>query len=124
MSVAWLMPHHNCSSGRMASSTGDESHRWQRNWGGEGIKQLVLPRECQQHVIQLANSVPMAGHLGGKRTMARVTQRFYWPSMYQDIAQYCYCCKVCQRCWKHKSPRAPMIPLPVIQEPLSVWRWT
>lgn len=87
--------------------------------GGEGIKQLVLPKECRQCVLQLAHSVLLARHLGRKKTMGRVTQQFYWPTMYRDIAQYCRCCEVCQKCRKHKSPRAPMIPLPVIREPFT-----
>ena len=95
--------------------------RWQsraaRDLGGdEGVSQLVLPQECRHRVLQLAYSFPMSGHLGKKKTTARVAQRFYWPTMHRDIAEYC---RGCQKCRKFKSTRAPMVPLPIIGEPFS-----
>ena len=50
--------------------------------------QLVLPRPCHQRILELAHSVPMAGQLG-KKTTAHIARRFYWPTMYCDIADYC-----------------------------------
>ena len=98
--------------------------RWQsraaRDLGGdEGVSQLVLPQECIHRVLQLAHSVPMSGHLGKKKTTARVAQRFYWPTMHRDIAEYCRGCAACQKCRKFKSTCAPMVPLPIIGEPFS-----
>ena len=83
------------------------------------LAQLVLPKDCRQRVLQLAHSVPLAGHLGKKKTTARVSQRFYWPTMHRDIAEFCKCCETCQKCRKYKRSRVPMIPLPTIREPFS-----
>ena len=40
-------------------------------------KQLVLPRQCRQALLQLAHDVPMAGHMGITRTKDRLLQRYY-----------------------------------------------
>ena len=98
--------------------------RWEswaaRELGGdEGVLQLVLPRECRHRVLQLAHTVPMGGHLGKKKTTARITRRFYWPTMHRDIAEFRRGCVECQKCRKFKSTRAPMVLLPIIGEPFS-----
>ena len=38
----------------------------------DGVSQLVLPRQCRHQVLQLAHTIPMAGHLGKKKTTARI----------------------------------------------------
>ena len=43
-----------------------------------------------------------AGHLGIKRTTARVQDRFYWPTLVEDVRQYCLSCPICQ---ERKSPK-------------------
>ena len=47
--------------------------------------QLVLPKTCRDPVLQMAHAIPMAGHLGRKKTTERVLQRFFWPSASKDI---------------------------------------
>ena len=41
--------------------------------GEKGTDRIVLPRECRREVMELAHSVPTAGHLGRKETAARVS---------------------------------------------------
>ena len=54
-----------------------------RRWvpvGGEDwreVEQLVLPQQCHRAVLELAHSIPLAGHLGKKKTAQRLLQRFY-----------------------------------------------
>ena len=85
----------------------------------EPVTQLVLPKECRQKALGLAHSIPLAGHLGRKKTYARLAQRFYWPSMRQDVAEFCRRCGACQKFSQRKPARVPMIPLPVVDEPFS-----
>ena len=59
------------------------------------IEQLVLPVQCREPVMRITHSVPMAGHLGRDKTTQRILQRFYWPSVRHDVAEYCRCCEVC-----------------------------
>ena len=61
----------------------------------------------------------MAGHLGITKTKDRILQRYYWPGIFKDIAQYCHTCEVCQRSTPRKPLRAEMIPLPLISQPFQ-----
>ena len=85
----------------------------------ETVMQLVLPRSCRQRVLELAHSIPLAGHLGRKKTYARLAQRFYWPSMSRDVVEYVRSCEACQKCGRRRPARVPMIPLPVVDVPFS-----
>ena len=51
------------------------------------IEQLVLPERCRPGVLQLAHTIPLAGHLGKDKTVQRILHRFYWPSVYKDVAE-------------------------------------
>ena len=82
-------------------------------------EQLVLPIQCRQAVLKLAHDVPMAGHLGKHKTSCRILQRFYWPSLYQDVARYCKQCEQCQKCAPPRTRKAPLIPLPIMDEPFQ-----
>ena len=83
------------------------------------MEQLVLPQKCRRAVMRLAHSIPLAGHLGKNKTTNRVLQRFYWPTVYRDIAKYCRSCAACQLATGRKPPQVPLIPLPIITEPFS-----
>ncbi len=73
-------------------------------------EQLILPMQCRNMVLQLAHDIPLSGHLGKKKTTKRILQRFYWPTIHHDVAEYCRTCEVCQKVTRHKVRRAPMIP--------------
>ena len=83
------------------------------------VEQLVLPRQYRGTVLELAHAVPMAGHLGKQKTAQRILQRFYWPTLFRDVAEFCRSCGSCQKLSKRKPCRAPLIPLPVLEEPFS-----
>ena len=83
-----------------------------------GVKRLVVPESCRSLVMYLGHTLPWAGHLGRNKTYMRISARFYWPSMYSDIQNYCSTCPVCQQsCAVRKSDRALLHPLPVISTP-------
>lgn len=69
--------------------------------------------------MELAHSVPLGGHLGKKKTAARICGRFYWPTVHRDVADFCRSCSTCQKFRRYNQVKAPMIPLPVIEEPFS-----
>ena len=83
------------------------------------VEQLVLPEKCRETVMKLAHSIPLAGHLGRDKTTRRILQRFYWPTVHRDVADYCRGCDVCQKRAGKNVPRAPLIPLPVISQPFE-----
>ena len=79
----------------------------------------MLPEQCRQGVLQLAHTIPLAGHLGKDKTAQQILQRFYWPTLYKDVADYCRCCEICQKSSRYHGQRAPLIPLPVLSEPFK-----
>ncbi len=83
------------------------------------IEQIVLPKECRRTVLRMAHTIPIAGHLGRKKTAQRILRRFYWPTLYKDVADFCRSCEACQKSTHRRVPKAPMIPLPVVAEPFQ-----
>ena len=61
------------------------------------VEQLDLPQVCRPTVLALAHTIPLAGHLGRDKTARSVLQRFYWPTLFRDVADYCKRCADCQR---------------------------
>ena len=98
-----------------------------RLWRPEGSQvgdvrscvQLVLPVQCRQLVLCLAHDIPLAGHLGVTKTKDRVLQRYYWPGVFRDVAEYCRSCEVCQKTLPRKPPQAEMIPMPLMNQPFQ-----
>ena len=86
---------------------------WQPLSDGEGlaIEQLVLPVAVRRTVMTVAHEIPLAGHMGKKRTVQRVLQRFYWPSVYRDVAEWCRCCAICQKCSRGRKGYASLMPV-------------
>ena len=83
------------------------------------VHQLVLPSLYRTTVLQLAHSIPLAGHFGKNKTAERVRQRFHWPTLFRDVENFVRSCEECQRCSPRRGPRAPMVPLPIIDEPFQ-----
>ena len=84
---------------------------------GEEVLQLVLPNQCRQAVLRLAHEIPLSGHLGKKKTVERVLRRFYWPTLHRDVAEWCPECQ--KTSWASRYSQAPLIPLPIVEEPFS-----
>ena len=87
--------------------------------GEASIDQLVLPASCRKAVLQLAHAIPLAGHMGRKKTAQRILARFYWHNVFKDAAEICRTCKECQKTALGKKTFAPLIPLPTIEEPFQ-----
>ena len=96
--------------------------RWKPAGSGDldrEVEQLVLSVQCRKAVLQLAHQIPLAGHLGRQKTAQRILQRFYWPSLFKDVADFCKSCSECQKTSPGQKLRAPLIPLPVVEEPFQ-----
>ena len=79
---------------------------------------IVVPSALRPQVLQLAHDVPAAGHLGIRKTHARLQPHFYWPRMHKDVTHYCKSCDTCQREGKgRKIPPAPLVSVPLVSEP-------
>ena len=95
-------------------------HKWTpKPYPGYSVNQLFLPVQCRQKVLHLAHSIPLAGHMGRDRTLQRIQQRFYWPSLFHDVDSYCRSCTECQKVSTPRQQGVPLIPLPVMKEPFE-----
>ena len=67
----------------------------------EGPPRLVVPRGLRRRLFQLTHAGPLAAHLGFKRALLQIQEKYYWPEMRTDIAVWC---KQCPECAKSKGP--------------------
>ena len=72
------------------------------------IEQLVLPTLLRPAVMKLAHDIPMAGHLGKRKTRDRILRRFY-PGIFRDVEDHCRRCPQCQNHQDDESPKHPGI---------------
>ena len=57
----------------------------------------VLPRCCQQLVLELVHGIPLVGHLNKAKTRKCLLQKYFWPNMVKDVAIFCRECQQCQQ---------------------------
>ena len=47
--------------------------------------------------MQLFHESAFGGHSGVKRTLSKIASRYYWDSLYTDVAHYVHTCSTCQQ---------------------------
>ena len=77
--------------------------------------QLFAPRDMRDQIIRDHHDAETAGHLGTRRTFARIAQKFYWPGLWKEVADYVRCCTTCQRYKPSNSPPIGLIQTPAPQ---------
>lgn len=58
---------------------------------------LCVPPSKKREILIENHDNPSAGHGGTAKTLNRIAQRYYWPGMYRDTAQYVAKCITCQK---------------------------
>ena len=87
---------------------------------GDEQRQIVVPIKFRNKLLQIAHDIPLGGHLGNRKTRARLLQHFFWPGIFIDVAQFCRTCVACQKTIKKgRVFRAPLIPIPPVDEPFA-----
>lgn len=87
---------------------------------GEVRTQFVVPQDCRQQVFHISHSVLMGGHMGIKKTLARMEPWVFWPGMAAQVTRMVRSCDICQKTAdKGRATAAPLHPLPIISEPFS-----
>lgn len=66
---------------------------------------LVIPENKREEILYDCHDAPTSGHLGTFKTINRVTQFYYWPSMRKEITNYVRNCKICGA---QKASNAPV----------------
>uniref|UniRef100_K7EX43 Gypsy retrotransposon integrase-like protein 1 n=1 Tax=Pelodiscus sinensis TaxID=13735 RepID=K7EX43_PELSI len=87
--------------------------------GQTEVTQLLVPARFRRRVLDLAHANPWAGHLGREKTLQRITQRFFWPGIYKEVRDFCESCPDCQKTGQGGVPKAPLVPLPVVEVPFD-----
>lgn len=81
---------------------------------GEEMVQLLVPSSFRESVWRLAYATPSEAHLGCDKTIAKITQWFYWPGLSEEIAPKCAACAECQKVNETQPPRAPLQVMTII----------
>ena len=78
----------------------------------ETLTQIMIPETLKQLVLKTTHSSPLAGHMGPRRTIQRITKHCFWPHIRKDVKKYIKSCEECQRLNnigpKHKAPLQKM----------------
>ena len=68
-----------------------------------------MPLKERRKVFSFCHDHPTAGHLGIRKTLSKIRQRYYWPGLQRDVRHYSGGCEVCSKAKKStKKERAPM----------------
>lgn len=71
----------------------------------------------RRQILHDYHDSPISGHLGVKKTTARILAKYYWSSLRKTVAEYIRTCDVCQRTKAlNKPPFGLLQPLPIPQE--------
>ena len=95
-------------------------HETSAKKGSVSTTQLVLPKNLREGVMEVAHDSILGGHLGGKKTMDRVTSNFHWPGVAGDVQRYVQSCDICQRTIpKGRNVKVPLGDMPIIGTPFE-----
>ena len=83
--------------------------KWESDDGATIRHQLILPHSYRKLVLEQLHDARTAGHLGKRRTLLKIQQRFHWYKMRDHISRWIRTCDRCQRRKRPgKTPRAPL----------------
>ncbi|UYV60625.1 hypothetical protein LAZ67_1001700, partial [Cordylochernes scorpioides] len=81
---------------------------------------LVVPRVRRRDILKEYHNHMICGHLGVTRTMNRLKDKYFWPSMLKDVVEYVRTCHLCQsRKGSNKLPAGLLHPIPAANYPFE-----
>ena len=81
---------------------------WRKRSSPGSQLQLLVPRPAREQLFLAYHASLFGGHLGQNRTLARLSHRFYWSGMADDVRDWL---RQCTTCMKRKSPTGRHHPL-------------
>jgi len=92
----------------------DLLHRVYMSEKGVETRQLVVSQPLHKGALALAHKSVMAGHLGGDKTLRRLTSQCWCPDVCADVSRFVRPCDRCQKTTpKGRVPKAPLQKMPV-----------
>lgn len=87
--------------------------------GGVTHWQLLVPEPYRARVLQQAHGHLWSGQQGQIRTLSQFLGSFFWPFISQDVQWFCKTCNQCQTNTQRGHPKAPLQPLPLVEQPFE-----
>ena len=83
-------------------------------------RQVVVPLSLRKQLLQEYHDSPLSGHLAYRRTVLRLRDKYFWPSMLSDVKQYCFTCEPCALGRRMHGLKAFLNPLELTTKPFEV----
>ncbi|PIO59692.1 hypothetical protein TELCIR_18836, partial [Teladorsagia circumcincta] len=76
------------------------------------FERLVIPEKLKEPVFLAFHSSPSAGgHFNWRKTLAKISRKYFWPHMSEDIFALCRSCDECQRKRNQQMNREQLTPV-------------
>ena len=82
---------------------------------------LVVPKSLRNEIISLSHSEWYSGHFGIFKTIQRIYNNYWWPTVKEDVTNFISTCKIClsiktpnRSCGKMGRRKWPTAPLELI----------
>ncbi|UYV65651.1 hypothetical protein LAZ67_3004955 [Cordylochernes scorpioides] len=81
---------------------------------------LVVPKKRRKEIMSEYHNHMLNGHLGVARTTYRLKNKYYWPSMLNDVSEFVKTCHLCQsRKGSNQLPSGLLQPIPPANYPFE-----
>ena len=84
-------------------------YRWKINASGRRVKQVVIPSGMRRDIMYYCHGHLTSGHFGKKRSLERLSRKYYWPGMSTDLLRWIATCPDC--CKNKAGPGMGKMPL-------------
>ncbi|CAG2219665.1 Retrovirus-related Pol polyprotein from transposon 17.6,Retrovirus-related Pol polyprotein from transposon 412,Transposon Ty3-G Gag-Pol polyprotein,Transposon Ty3-I Gag-Pol polyprotein [Mytilus edulis] len=83
--------------------------KWESEKGDKVTWQKLIPENLKESVLKQLHNSFTGGHLGIKKTLSKVRQRFFWFGIRKYVENWCNKCDICaSRKRPNRKPKAPM----------------
>eukprot|EP00116_Pleurobrachia_bachei_P000710 sb/3460972/ len=108
----WMLFPHLC-----VSREGLICYKYFMHNSGKYRELIYVPRSYREELLKSHHDTPSAGHLGPKKTLLRLREKYFFESMTTAVKLYCQTCYVCfphNQIYK-KNPAAPLKPFVAVR---------
>lgn len=75
--------------------------------------QAIVPLSQRRLILKYTHDIKASGHLGVRKTLSKIRQRYFWPGLQNDVRAYI---AGCEKCMKRKGPtKSKMAPMQIVR---------